>query len=398
MNNTNRTISLEEEATLLSSAIDVHPQDLALRSRLAAVKQAIALKLVEDSVRLADQVQKGNPSDYWANFNLALSYLYYWRPMDAWSYCLKAIEIDPTQKYGYELLFNIASRISDPARIMPNATTQLVSILDKAQRTHPSLDLYREENFLERQQLAIGNKIPPILINTLPKSGTIYIRGRLSEALNIPYQQLAIMPLYNNPIPSWVESFSKGGAVAAEHLVANEETIKLLSHFGINKIIVHVRDPRESALSYFYFQKKQSQYSGPIGTVAGDMFRVHQSSDSAFREHCDTYIPWTMNWLHSWLDYAQSSKNSLSVKFTTYEDFLKSEDSFFSELMSFFGINRSIFNQNKPLSDKHKQHFRKGELAEWRKTFCKETQEYVSAMMHDDICKYFGWEKRVSII
>ncbi len=388
-----RPISFEEERNQLIAAIEKYPDDLSLKSRLTTVNHTIAMDLLQDSVQTATEVRSSKPEDYWANYNLALSYLYYWRPMDAWSFALKAVQIDPEQKYGYELLFNIASRISDPAKIMPDTTGQLVKIFDQAQKLHPYLDLYREAGFLIRQQTAINKGIPPILINTLPKSGTIYIRGRLSESLDIPYQQLAIAPLYNDPIPSWLDGFSKGGAVAAEHLHANPQTIKLLNQSGLKRLVVHVRDPRQSALSLFHFQAKQSKYGGPVGTVAGDLFRANSDMEEAFRLYCDTFIPWTMNWLRGWIDCADTNNLNFSIKFTTYDSFLESESRFFSDLLNYFEISSSLFDDSKPLSDKHKEHFRKGGLSEWKEVFSEDTQKHISSLIEEDIRHFFNWHK-----
>jgi len=387
---TGESISPTVEEAALRIALTHHPDDRPMLQRLCTVKQSLAKMQLADSVELARNVLAGDPNDYWANYNVAVAYLYNWRPIDAWSYALRCTEIDPSQKYGYELLFNIACRIAEPF----NVTPRLIRIVDSAQKSYPHLDLYREPDFSKRQQAAICRGIPPMLVNTLPKSGTVYIRGRLSEALDVPFRQLTLAPLYNTPIPSWLEDFGKGGAVAAEHFMATPETVDLLHNARLRRLVIHVRDPRQSALSLLHFQSSQSQYSGPIGTVEGDMFRACADIDGKFRQVCELYLPWTMRWLRSWMSYAHSADRRLDIKFTDYEkNFLQSEDAFFSEMLEFFGIQPSLFDRGRPVSQKHKGHFRKGNPMEWREISSAATQRHISSLMDKNVHEYFGWDE-----
>lgn len=365
--------------------------NIKFKNRILKDRQESAMRQIKEAVKIATKIQEKFPQDYWANYNLAPAYLYYWRPMDAWSYAINAIQIDSNSVHAYELLFNIACRFNNinSSQII----TRVVNIFDSAIARNPALDLYREQGFFKRQQAAQQEEITSILINTLPKSGTVYIRGRLSEALNLPFCQLTLAPIYNHPIPSWLELFARGGAIATEHFMADEKTLDLLQGAGLKNIIVHVRDPREAALSLYHFQNKQSQYSGPIGAVAGDMYRGSADFQDNFRDLCSSFIPWTIDWLKGWIDCANDSKNSFNIKFTTYDKFSESEEEFFKDLLDFYNIDYSLFDWRKPLSEKHKAHFRKGQKAEWREVASPETQKYIWSLMDKDVCEYFGWKE-----
>lgn len=368
-----------------------HVTDVQIKNMHIRAKEDAAMEIISEAVDLAKEVQMKYPNDYWANYNLALAYLYYWRPIDAWSYAINAINIDENIVHGYELLFNIVGRFYNIRS--SEFLDKVINIFNNAIENNPKLDLYREQDFFQRQQSAKLKNMPSILINTMPKSGTIYIRGRLSEGLNMPFCQLTLAPIYNHPIPSWLNSFISGGAIATEHFALDKKTKILFENAGLRNIIIHVRDPREAALSLYHFHNKQSLYSGPIGTVAGDIYRGFTDFQGNYKDSCKYFIPWTMDWIKNWIECANDSNNNFNIKFFTYDQFIESEEKYFKDLMNFFDIDYSLFNKKESISEKHNAHFRKGQRAEWREVASLDTQKYIWSLMDGDVCDYFGWNE-----
>ena len=92
--------------------------------------------------------------------------------------------------------------------------------------------------------------IPGILLNTLPKSGSVYIWNALCTGLGIPEMGVRISGGWyprKLPVDQLIASLSRGGVVCQDHLDASWQTRLLLSQ-QLDRMILHVRDPRSSAL------------------------------------------------------------------------------------------------------------------------------------------------------
>lgn len=81
---------------------------------------------------------------------------------------------------------------------------EAIEFLDDAVRRLPALAIYRDENFLERQQAALDRTLPLVFLNTLFKSASMYIATRLEVGLNLPrcYMTQAVLS-GDRIIPSW---------------------------------------------------------------------------------------------------------------------------------------------------------------------------------------------------
>ena len=110
-------------------------------------------------------------------------------------------------------------------------------------------DLWSSPGFSERQKVAIEREIPSVLIATLPKSGTDFILRTLVSGLDTPHCGLNPVGMSSDLIPSRVHKFALGGAVATCHLRPSPKQIELLEAAGVRKLILHIRDPRQAALS-----------------------------------------------------------------------------------------------------------------------------------------------------
>ncbi len=89
-----------------------------------------------------------------------------------------------------------------------------------------------------------------IFLNTLPRSGSKYLAHTLANALQMSRMVISLQHLGDDLlVPKWVETFSRRGYLAKEHLPALRSNLVLLRHFGVTRFVVHVRDPRQSILS-----------------------------------------------------------------------------------------------------------------------------------------------------
>jgi len=89
-----------------------------------------------------------------------------------------------------------------------------------------ALSLQETKNILKNniyRYRARQKGIPGIIICTLPKSATVYIRAKLSQGLKLPNYGISLGPFLDQLIiPEIVDKIALGGAVGGSHFSANK--------------------------------------------------------------------------------------------------------------------------------------------------------------------------------
>lgn len=374
-----KTISPE----LLKYISGCNPNNVYLE--LARLKQHRAEKLLFDSIELCKKAQSNAPNSFDTNAGLATAYLARSQPVEAWGYAVKALKIKPQEKWLWEFLFHIKAKSYG---LLP----PLLHTYECGRTDYPEVDFFREDGFYKKQEDAIKRGLPSILINTQAKSGTIYVRGKISQALRVPWCRLTVNPVDNEPIKSWVSSFARGGAVTGEHLFATDTTVNRLKECGIRKIVIHTRDPRDAAFSMLHFRKKQSTHASLINSTIGDHYG-DATLDDSFLLECGKFIPYWLGWLNSWIKLDNEENSPFSLLFTDYREFQTDELIFFRKILEFYEIETEKFDFGVALADSHKAHFRSGKSGEWRTLVSENITEQVWKLMDMKLCKRFGWVK-----
>lgn len=95
-------------------------------------------------------------------------------------------------------------------------------------------------------------RLPPILVNTMPKSGSIFIVRCLSQGLGIAETKIAVSLFPDDlVIRDKLDDLALGNQVAQQHLPARDLNLRFLRN-RLNRMIVHVRDPRQATLSWLH--------------------------------------------------------------------------------------------------------------------------------------------------
>ena len=91
----------------------------------------------------------------------------------------------------------------------------------------------------------------PILLNTMPKSGSVYIWRELSRLLGLPIARISKTnwPV-DHVVPSWAKAFSYSRTIAQGHFNPHESNVGHLLDNDLRKMIFHIRDPRQATLSW----------------------------------------------------------------------------------------------------------------------------------------------------
>jgi len=233
-------------------------------------------------------------------------------------------------------------------------------------------------------------KVPPMLVSTMPKSGTYFISKMLSQGLQVSERIIAnqYFPYDRIRFPEMKKLFEEGG-VSQDHFDAHPFNLTMLGHY-FDRIVVQVRDPRQATLSWVHFVEdfkiSEETYKFIFPVLPSGFFQqtLQQRLDWAV-EH---WLPLLVEWTQGWVDAA--AQGPLKVKITRFEDMIVDENAFFDDLLNFFGVPQGRFMRPAIARDAA-THFRKGEVNEWREVFTPAQAKAAKRHIPPDLAARFGW-------
>lgn len=315
-----------------------------------------------------------------------------------------------------------SAALSERLRTEQGATDQLrtevKSLSDSLAEAHATGDALRENSeTLTRQLAAVMTHEGPVnelafapganvyqdgearpaesvLITTMPKAGTYYLSRLFSEGLGL--RPLIVSNQYfpeDTIYQPRLREFSRGGYVSQDHFPASPINMAHLGHVT-EKIVVHVRDPRQATLSYIHFlnddmfQSNLSETNKLIyPTLPQDFF--DRDFSGRLDWGIDYWMPELIAWVEQWVAVDQQS--TVKVRFTRYEDLVEDRESFTSGILDFLGIPQSRFSAPDLKLDAD-VHFRKGETDEWRGVFTEQQAARANGFIPSTLSERFSWQ------
>jgi hypothetical protein len=235
--------------------------------------------------------------------------------------------------------------------------------------------------------------LPPILINTMPKSASIYLTKTVAASLGVEYSLVSLVhgffPTYFM-MPAALESFSRGDVVRQEHFDPSPINLAICARY-IDRIILHVRDPRQATLSWTHHLNRDYLNAPPYmhGTI-------HQpptdfgswSFQSQLDWHIDRHLPSLVAWLRQWV--AVEATSPLKILWTRYEELVNDERGFLDRILAFYGIRGDGIDLRSP-NKTIECHYRCGRSDEWKEVLTAEQKARSQAIIGRDILDHFGW-------
>jgi hypothetical protein len=241
---------------------------------------------------------------------------------------------------------------------------------------HGPSTIWGQPDMQPRRLAARDRGVPPILIATQPKSGSVFILNTLCQGLDCP-STLAV-PLEHldlfGPAPARLDEVAGGGVVCVDHLFANAETLDALRASGISRVGVHLRDPRAATLSWCHNLVDAAYVSIPRRE------RIRRRITRSPTSFEADYLEWLPRWCRfqeDWLTVVEVGVPGLQILLTDFSD-LADEAVFFAKLLDFFGCESRHFATDVLGQSREVRagHFRKGLAREWETVLSAETQEY----------------------
>ena len=229
----------------------------------------------------------------------------------------------------------------------------------------------------------------PIIIVTVPKTGTAFIRSTLRKMLDIEGPCISEGEWPNLLTSNYaLGKCLKNNGFTVTHLQGTRYNVDALKNKGIKKIIVQVRDPRQSTLSCLHHLDNIREKT----TFSSQYFHVDNYFELNFEQKLDYQMkyefPEFCQATERWLDMA--SLDDFEIKFMTFSHMKSQPESYFKEIFEYFGINGEVGEIASPKPGE--ANFRKGQEDEWKSVFTEQQKTIASETISRRLKSQFGWE------
>jgi tetratricopeptide (TPR) repeat protein len=236
----------------------------------------------------------------------------------------------------------------------------------------------------------------PIFVATLPKSGTKHIEDTLCRALGVKPIDIACGGYFPRLLINQgtiQRALRLGGGIVVGHLAPAPENLSLVKYFT-DRIVVHLRDPRQALLSYAHFLpavlNELDPPSASVHEIPADYLQrpFEQQVDWLI----DHYMPMQIEWMRGWIEVAKIGRGGLRIMFTTFEEFHADPRQFYRDLLGFYGVADQMDDIDVS-ARRGVRNFRAGETEEWRSVFSPAQAARATDLIPEEWFSRFGWTR-----
>jgi hypothetical protein len=296
----------------------------------------------------------------------------------------RAIQANPGVAFRHFM-----ARASGPLARCVNVTcrtAEFSTLLDGLLADNPNMHLLADDDpeqirrLVELREANITKGLPSIVVVTQGKSASNPVANIFNSGFELPSFAYSLGPLV--VIESFARDFARGGACYSTHLEPTQENIRRLKAAGIEKVIVHVRDPRQSLLSMLHHVIR---YPGEMPELVRSEFSKRPIADR-IDQMLGFYFS-RLNWIQGWVD----AESELNVMFSTFEDFVRDRPAFTRRYLEFYGGHEEHFSWENAMNAGGDDRFRAGRIDEWREAFPSKRAEFLTAVIPIAMRDRFGW-------
>jgi len=249
--------------------------------------------------------------------------------------------------------------------------------------------------FVERRRSSVLAGLPPMVINTLPKSASESIWNQLAEGLGLPQAHISL-GLFPDccVIGPRAAALGGGGLIAKEHIPATPHNLAMLAEAGVRRIVFHQRDPRQATLSWAHFVRDDvsMRLMAPLWRrIVPDPAVLKQGLAEAVDWSIERYLPLLLRFIEGWIAVEAERPHGIEVLFLDFETFRQTPEAYLDRVLAFYQIPRERF---RPVAAAAAEvvHLRKGELEEWRRVFTPAQAGRAFAALPPALVERFGWQ------
>lgn len=287
-------------------------------------------------------------------------------------------------------IFDLYDKYFDAAFLARGDITGLLDTIDRTMGGELRTFLPDDVTALREQAIAAG--IPPVFINTQPKSGTLFLRAAAEKVLGVPTLPLSVRTFPRDHIvPSYMKIAARGGCLLSEHMDGRRENLDQLAAAGIARVYVQVRDPRQSLISWVHHVADKIDAIYSIGRIEAPIDFPELGLARQIDWMVAHYLPQCVDWIEQWVDAAEHADlTGVAVKVTDFAEMRADGAACVRQLLAHFGLHADGPLPVGP-AEAGVNHFRKGELDEWREVCTPEQQAAMTAAVPEALRARFGW-------
>lgn len=244
----------------------------------------------------------------------------------------------------------------------------------------PSSLSRRSADALRARALDYG--LPGVVIAAQGKSGSVAISQILSHGFALPNVAYALT--VDRVVGPWARDLARGGGCQTTHLVGSEINVRLLAEAGIQRVFVHLRDPRAQIVSLLHHFSRYGT-DNPEYDARWNQLSFDERLDFCIASFLGEQVDWIRRWL--------SARDRLPIHLTTYESFVADREAFMEDMLAAYGGDTRHFDRDAALrrEDGIDYHFRQGTADGWRKELKGAQIARINAAIPDELWTTFGW-------
>lgn len=246
----------------------------------------------------------------------------------------------------------------------------------------------REVRFGKRRSAHYG--FPSLLLVTLPKSGSIFIRRALSDSLGLKIAQPSpgYFPVDHLSVRA-MKILARGGCIGQTHIDPSPLNLGILDHYK-PICLLHLRDPRSALLSWVHHVDRLRN-ERPEKLLYSPPRLPEEYGSMGFEEKLDWqinhYYPQMIEWIERWVKVVDERSD---IVVTTFGQMHNRDESFIRELIGKL-YGKELPGDIKLPAKTLRSHFRSGRRDEWLEVFSREQINRTTRMIPASLRQRFNW-------
>lgn len=229
---------------------------------------------------------------------------------------------------------------------------------------------------------------PSIFVASLPKSGTEFIRGAISDCSALisprehPHFIAAQMGGYFNRHDTastgiftserlqrdGLARFAGGGCIIATHAGATFHNLSTLVDSGFRKVTILIRDPRDATVSWTHHLRALGPGMRNVNTmvlhIPYDYYAWSIAEQMSYQVRA--FLPSAITWIEGWLD-ASMNDNRLRVHIVEFDAIRTDPMRVLRDIFEFHGVRGDLSRFSPPRPGM--RHYREGKSGSWVREF-----------------------------
>jgi len=207
------------------------------------------------------------------------------------------------------------------------------------------------DEFHAKRRHAVAAGRPSILMTAMPKSASESLSNILAEGLGLAQSHVSI-GLFPHCclVPSRVQDLATGGVIAKEHIRPERHNLDMLAGAGIDKVLVHLRDPRQALLSWAHFVRDDvsQRMLAPIWRKILPPARILERDFAYVIDWCiECYLPLLIDFAQGWHKIEQSHHSACQVRCLSFEMFVADRHQYLAAALGFYGVDLGSMQESR---------------------------------------------------